>query len=188
LPRLWPEGPTVVAMGRLDPGKNFGLLIRAFALARAKQPAWRLAILGEGPERPRLEALAGELGLGPWVHLPGRVEDPLTHLRRAEIFALSSEYEGFPMSLLEAMSCGLAVVATDCGTGVREIIRPGVDGLIVPRGQLEPLAQALEGLMADPARRTALAQAAPQVCGRFGLERVLGLWDQLFGQVLQAGR
>lgn len=184
LPRLWPEGPAVAAMGRLDPGKNFALLIRAFALARAKHLAWRLAILGEGPERPRLEALAEDLGLGPWVHLPGRVADPLTHLRRAEIFALSSEYEGFPMSLLEAMSCGLAVVATDCGTGVREIIEPGVDGLVTPQGRLEPLAQALEGLMADPARRAALAQAAPRVCSRFSLERVLGLWDQLFRQVL----
>lgn len=184
LPRLWPEGPAVAAMGRLDPGKNFALLIRAFALARAKHLAWRLAILGEGPERPRLEALAAGLGLGPWVHLPGRVDDPLTYLRRAEIFALSSEYEGFPMSLLEAMSCGLAVVATDCGTGVREIIEPGVDGLVTPQGRLEPLAQALEGLMADPARRAALAQAAPRVCSRFSLERVLGLWDQLFRQVL----
>lgn len=184
LPRLWPEGPSLVAMGRLDPGKNFALLLRALALVRAKHPAWRLAILGEGPERPRLEALAAELGLEQVLHLPGRVADPLTHLRRADIFVLSSDYEGFSMSLLEAMSCGLAVVASDCGTGVHEIIRPGVDGLIVPRGQVEPLAQALDSLMADPARRAELAQAAPQVCQRFGLERVLGLWDQLFRQVL----
>ena len=88
------------------------------------------------------------------------------------------------MSLLEAMSCGLPVVATDCGTGLREIVRPGVDGLLTPPGDAAALAQALTGLMQDPARRAALAAAAPEVCRRFGLARVLDLWDALFQRVL----
>ncbi|MFZ5585277.1 MAG: glycosyltransferase [Thermodesulfobacteriota bacterium] len=184
LPRLWPEGPALIAMGRLDPQKNFPLLIRAFAIAQAACPDWRLVILGEGPLRPELQALADGLGLSDRVHLVGRVDDPFTHLRRAEVFVMSSDYEGFPMSLLEAMSCGLPVVATDCGTGMREIVRPGVDGLLTPVGDEKALAQTLMGLMQDPARRAALAAAAPQVCRRFGLARTLGLWDELFGRVL----
>lgn len=188
LPRLWPEGPALLAMGRLDPQKNFPLLIRAFAAAGAACPHWRLVILGEGPLRPELEALAAGLGLAGRVHLPGRVDDPFTHLRRAQIFVMSSDYEGFPMSLLEAMSCGLPVVATDCGTGMREIVRPGVDGLLTPVGDEAALARTLTGLMQDPARRAALAAAAPEVCQRFGLARILGLWDELFRRVLGGPR
>lgn len=184
LPWLWPQGPALIAMGRLTPQKNFALLIRTFALAQAACPGWRLVILGEGPLRPELEALAAELGLAQRVHLVGQVADPFTHLRRADVFVMSSDYEGFPMSLLEAMSCGLPVVGTDCCTGMREIVRPGVDGLLVPVGDQAALAQVLTGLMQDPARRADLAAAAPAVCARFGLERILGLWDELFARVL----
>ncbi|MFH1057553.1 MAG: glycosyltransferase [Pseudomonadota bacterium] len=187
LPRLWPAGPALIAMGRLDPQKNFPLLIRVFARVAAAHPDWRLVILGEGPLRAELTALAAGLGLAGRVHLAGRVADPFTHLRRADVFVMSSDYEGFPMSLLEAMSCGLPVVATDCCTGMREIVRPGEDGLLTPVGDADALALALAGLMQDPAQRAKLAAAVPQVCQRFGLIRILGLWDQLFGRVL-AGR
>lgn len=188
LPRLWPEGPALIGMGRLDPQKNFPLLIRAFARVAGPHPDWRLVILGEGPLRPELTALAAGLGLQDRVHLVGRVADPFTHLRRADVFVMSSDYEGFPMSLLEAMSCGLAVVATDCCTGMREIVRPGVDGLLTPVGDADALAAVLNGLMRNPGRRAELAAAAPQVCGRFGLARVLGLWDELFERVLVGRR
>ncbi|MFH1034871.1 MAG: glycosyltransferase family 4 protein [Pseudomonadota bacterium] len=181
--RPWPLGPTVMGMGRLHPSKGFDLLLRAFAACQAAGPQWRLVILGEGPERPRLEALALELGIAQRVHLPGQVAEPAALLRQAEFFVMSSSYEGFPMALAEAMSCGLAVVATDCSAGVRQIVRPGVDGLLVPPGEPQALAQAMLWLMQDPAGRARLAAQAPQVVERFGLKRVLEQWQCLFNQL-----
>ncbi len=181
--RPWPLGPTVMGMGRLHPSKGFDLLLRAFAACQEAGPSWRLVILGEGPERPRLEALALELGIAQRVHLPGQVAEPAPLLRQAEFFVMSSRYEGFPMALSEAMSCGLAVVASDCSAGVRQIVRPGLDGLLVPPGEPEALAQAMLWLMQNPQGRASLAAKAPEVVERFGLRRVLEQWDSLFRQL-----
>ncbi|MGD8561481.1 MAG: glycosyltransferase family 4 protein [Desulfarculaceae bacterium] len=178
--RPWPQGPTLISMGRLSEQKNFSLLIKAFAVCLEEHPSWHLVILGEGEERAQLTDLAAGLGISDKVYLPGRVEEPAKWLRQADLFALSSHYEGFPMSLLEAMACGLPVLSTDCSTGIREIIRPDLDGVIVPPGKTEDLAAALAGLMADPGKRAALAQRAAEVTQRFGLETVLQRWDDLF--------
>jgi glycosyltransferase involved in cell wall biosynthesis len=172
-----------MAMGRLNRQKGFDLLLRAFALAAPAAPTgspWQLVILGEGEERPALTALVTELGLAGRVHLPGRIDNPYDSLRQAELFVMSSRYEGFPMSLLEAMACGLPVLCTDCSTGAREILTPGVDGELVPPEDVPALGAALAALMADPARRRALAAQAPKVLERFSLERVLARWDDLF--------
>jgi glycosyltransferase involved in cell wall biosynthesis len=181
--RPWPLGPTVMSMGRLHPSKGFDILLRAFAACQDPCPQWRLVILGEGPERPRLEALALELGIAERVHLPGQVAEPAPLLQQAEFFVMSSRYEGFPMALCEAMSCGLAVVASDCSAGVRQIVRPGLDGLLVPPGEPEALAQVMLWLMQDPQGRGRLAAHAPEVVERFGLKRVLEQWDLLFRQL-----
>lgn len=179
-PRPWPEGPTAIAMGRLNRQKGFDLLLEAFAQAAPKGSPWRLVILGEGEERPALESQVAALGLTGRVHLLGRIDNPYDLLRQAELFVMSSRYEGFPMSLLEAMACGLPVLCTDCSTGAREILTPGVDGELVPPEDAPALAAALAGLMADPARRSALAANAPRVLERFSLGRVLKMWDDLF--------
>jgi glycosyltransferase involved in cell wall biosynthesis len=185
-PRPWPDGPTAMAMGRLNRQKGFDLLLQAFAMATAAVPGepagrpWQLVILGEGEERPALTALAAKLGLAGRVHMPGRVDSPYDLLRQAELFVMSSRYEGFPMGLLEAMACGLPVLCTDCSTGAREIITPGVDGELVPPEDVPALAAALAGLMNDPARRRSLAAHAPAVLERFSLQRVLESWDGLF--------
>ena len=117
------------------------------------------------------------------MHLPGQVAEPAPLLRQAEFFVMSSRYEGFPMALTEAMSCGLAVVASDCSAGVRQIVRPGLDGLLVPPGEPEALAQAMLWLMQNPQGRASLAAKAPEVVERFGLRRVLEQWDSLFRQL-----
>lgn len=178
--RPWPLGPTVLGMGRLHPSKGFDLLLEAFAACGPAARDWRLVILGEGPERPRLEAQAMRLGIAPRVHLPGQVAEPLPLLKQAEFFVMPSRYEGFPMALCEAMSCGLAVVASDCSAGVRQIVRPGVDGLLVPPGDVQSLSQCMLWLMQNPEGRGRLARRAPQVAERFGLRRVLDQWNELF--------
>ncbi len=181
--RPWPLGPTVMGMGRLHASKGFDLLLRAFARCAPACPDWRLVILGEGPERPVLEALALELGVAQRVHLPGLVAEPLPLLNQADLFVMSSRYEGFPMALCEAMSAGLPVIASDCSAGVRQIVRPGLDGVLAPAGDLEGLTQAMLWLMQDAPARARLAARAPEVSERFGLPRVLEQWDGLFARL-----
>jgi GalNAc-alpha-(1->4)-GalNAc-alpha-(1->3)-diNAcBac-PP-undecaprenol alpha-1,4-N-acetyl-D-galactosaminyltransferase len=177
--------PTVMAMGRLHPQKGFDLLLKAFAQVRTKHPDWHLTILGEGSMRTELEALRAQLGLVECVHLPGSVKNVNAHLRQAELFILPSRFEGFPMALCEAMACGLPVLAADCLSGPSEIVRDGVDGILVPPEDIEALAAGLDRLMGDRALRQQLAQAAPQVLDRFGLERVMGLWLDTIKQTIE---
>ncbi len=180
--------PTLVAMGRLHPQKGFDLLLQAFGQVQAKYPDWHLTILGEGAMRGELEQLRAKLGLIDRVHLPGQVQNVNEHLRQADIFVMSSRFEGFPMALCEAMACGLPVISTDCLSGPREIVTDGVDGVLVAVDDVDALAAGLDALMSDPVKRQQIAQAAPQVLERFGLERVMGMWTDAIKQVVTRGR
>jgi len=147
------EEPVFVAAGRLRPQKDFPTLLRAFAHVRSKRPA-RLVVLGEGPERGRLEALVAELELTADVLLPGETPNPYAYMARSAAFILSSRWEGLPTVLIEAMSCGARVIATDCPSGTREILAGGRYGALVPVGDVAALAaameSALEGELARP--------------------------------------
>ncbi len=173
----------IVAMGRLGKQKGFDLLLRAYQAVSSHHPDWSLTILGEGPLRRELEEQIERLGLAGRVELLGRVSDPFAVLRKASLFVLSSRFEGFPNSLLEAMACGLPVVSFDCPSGPREIIRDEVDGVLVPREDVNALAAALDRLMANPAERERLAKRAPEVLERFGMEEIMGMWNKLIAQV-----
>jgi len=142
------EPPVVVGIGRLERQKDFPTLIRAVALLRQELQA-RLLILGEGDERPVLEALVDALGLRDAVALPGFVENPYAFLSRAAVFALSSTHEGLPTVLIEALALGTPVVSTDCRTGPREILEDGRLGRLVPVGQPERLATAVAETLAE---------------------------------------
>jgi len=178
-----PQGRLVVAMGRLVPQKGFDLLIQAFARCARKAHNWSLVILGDGEESGRLKTLAVELGIGARVSLAGRVAQPLAILRRAHLFTLSSRYEGFPNALLEAMACGLPVISFDCPSGPREIVRDGIDGVLVPPSNVAELAAAMERLMLDDEERRRLGLRAQEVTQRFGLERIMGIWNVLLDQI-----
>jgi glycosyltransferase involved in cell wall biosynthesis len=138
------EPPVVLGAGRLVEQKDFGNLILAFAKLRSKRDC-RLLILGEGPLRDQLECLIANLGLTDSISLPGFVANPFAYMSRAAVFALSSRWEGLPTVLIEAMACGVRVVATDCPSGAREILEEGVWGHLVPVG--DPYA--LEAAIAD---------------------------------------
>lgn len=187
-PAAPPSRPVIAALGRLVPQKGFDLLIRATAQVLEKHPAWSLMILGEGPERKNLEQLAGDLGFSHRIRFPGHVQDPTRLLRQADLFVLSSRFEGFPNALLEAMSCGLPVISADCPSGPREIVRDGVDGLLIPTEDVGALAAALNRLMSDAAERARLAGHASEVLNRFGIERIMGLWEDLLDRLLKPDR
>jgi glycosyltransferase involved in cell wall biosynthesis len=186
-----PTGPVtlsarshIVAMGRFGPEKGFDLLLDAFSRIAAAIPDWDLVIWGDGVLRPELTAQRDRLGLADRVSFPGRTSTPHAELRKAGIYALTSRREGFPMALAEAMGCGLPAVAFDLPSGPRDIIRDGIDGVLVPNGDTGAFASALASLIRDAPRRHAMAARAPEVLERFGVERVMTTWNELMDEAM----
>jgi glycosyltransferase involved in cell wall biosynthesis len=158
--------PVIVAAGRLHAQKNFPLLLHAFARLRRARPA-RLVIFGEGENRARLEALARQLGLANDLALPGFIPNPYAAFARAALFVLSSDYEGLPGVLIQALACGCPVVSTDCPHGPAEILAGGRFGELVPVGDAERLA----GAMARTLDRPLPAELLRGRGGEFGQAR-----------------
>lgn len=169
---------TVIAVGRLVHQKGFDLLLRAFAGLAMKHGEWDLEIWGEGEERANLEALRDMLGLAERCRLPGSHPNIHEALALADLFVLSSRYEGFPNALCEAMAIGLPSVAFDCPCGPSQIIRHGTDGLLVKAENPASLAEAMDCLMSDECMRKSLAHRAPEVLDRYSLDSILALWEQ----------
>jgi GalNAc-alpha-(1->4)-GalNAc-alpha-(1->3)-diNAcBac-PP-undecaprenol alpha-1,4-N-acetyl-D-galactosaminyltransferase len=179
---------TVVAIGRMELQKGFDRLLTAFAKCAERHPDWTLRIVGEGAERPRLHALTVKLGLESRVRLDTLTKEPEQVLRDSDLFVLSSRYEGFPNVLLEAMACGLPVISFDCPTGPREMIRDGIDGVLVPPDDVEALAKAMDSLMGAQQERRRLAARAVEVRERFGLPRVMAMWSEVLGDAARSGQ
>lgn len=171
-PVEWPvpdSVPAILGIGRLMNQKGFVHLIRALALVRRDIPA-HLVIVGDGPQRKRLEAEAQRLGLTEVVHFLGFKKNPIKYMRRADVFAFPSLYEGMGVVLLEALAVGMPVVATCCPHGPYEIIRDGVHGLLVPVGNEAELAQALLRVFGDPELCRRLGEQARQRVMDFTLD------------------
>jgi GalNAc-alpha-(1->4)-GalNAc-alpha-(1->3)-diNAcBac-PP-undecaprenol alpha-1,4-N-acetyl-D-galactosaminyltransferase len=180
------DSPRVLAMGRLSWEKGFDLLLRAFRRVHLELPGASLRILGEGPERGALERLAHELGIAEHLHLPGAVSDPHRWLCDGELFVLPSRYEGYPNALAEAMACGLAVVATDCPYGPRQLIRSGENGVLVTPGDPDALGNAMLTLLRSPSERARLAERAVEVRHALDAERILEEWNAVISTLCEA--
>ena len=177
------RGRLVVSIGRLSEEKGHDRLLEAFARIAPAHPGWRLLIAGEGALRAELEALRDRLGLRERVDLPGLVSDVSRLLARADLYVLASRREVFPMALCEAMASGVPAVAMEYRASVREIVRDGVDGVVVPSGDVPALAAAMARLMSEAGERRRLGARAAEVVERYGVERVLGQWETLLAEV-----
>lgn len=179
----------LLAVGRLDTQKGFDQLLTAFGMLAERLPHWDLVILGEGQERKALETQKDLLGLAGRAHLPGRVGNPGDWYTRGDCYVMSSRFEGFPNTLLEAMAHGLPAISFDCETGPADIIREGVDGYLVPplEGAMG-LSQTMEMVMQDEDLRRQMGKAAVTVRERFSSERVMCAWDKILGLQEKASR
>ncbi|GAB2830520.1 hypothetical protein GCM10027091_71280 [Streptomyces daliensis] len=180
-------GKWVVAAGRLAPAKRYDLLIRAFAKVVAERPDWRLRIYGSGREYAKLRSLIDTLGLYNHVFLMGAAHPIEAEWTKGSIGAVTSSLESFGMTIVEAMRCGLPVVATDCPHGPGEIIRPGVDGSLVPMGDADAVAAALLGLINDDELRQRMGQAALSDAARFDPARIGARYESLLTDLLARG-
>lgn len=180
-----PQKKWIMSMGRLTNQKGFDILLRAFAKIAAKYPDWQLFILGEGELRQELEQLKAELNLKEQVVFPGRVSNPFLLMERAEFFVMSSRFEGFPMAHGEAMLSGLPIIATDCPSGPKELIRDGVDGILIPNLDEAALTEAIENMISDPEARQRYAKSAPEVGIRFSLDKIIQDWQELSEKVIK---
>lgn len=178
------RGPhTLLAVGRLAPEKGFDLLVDAFAKLAATHPDWNLVILGDGPLRSELEQRIAAHGLAGRIAMPGFDRDVRARMRGADLFVLSSRYEGFPNALLEAMTEGTACVSFDCDAGPRELIEHGRSGWLVPAGDVAALAAALDRLMRDAGLRERLGRDARRVAATYALPAILAQWNALVASV-----
>jgi glycosyltransferase involved in cell wall biosynthesis len=133
-----------------------------------------------------LQALIDRLGIANRARLLGAVRNPYAYLRESDLFVLSSRFEAFPNALLEAMAAGLTPVSYECCEGVRQIVRDGVDGVLVAANDVDALVAAMEGVMADAPRRAEMAAHALEVRQRFGVEKVMSMWDDTIAAVRPA--
>jgi glycosyltransferase involved in cell wall biosynthesis len=173
---LWDDAEgRILSVGRISSEKNHGLLIRAFALLRRQGFEAKLMILGDGPLRSELHAIAASEGVAGQVLLVGFVRDPWPYYASADLFVLSSDYEGFPLALVEAMRSGMTVVSTNCPSGPREILGDGEYGALVPCGDRDELAAAMAAGLRSPADPERMKLRAEQLSGEATSRRHLAL-------------
>jgi N-acetylgalactosamine-N,N'-diacetylbacillosaminyl-diphospho-undecaprenol 4-alpha-N-acetylgalactosaminyltransferase len=186
---------TIVCTGRLVPLKRFGDLMDAFARVAPDFPRMRLRIIGDGPERARLERNAALSAVAERITFAGRVADPFGAMAGCIVFVSCSETEGFGMAIVEALALGIPVVASDCAYGPREILAPETDptrlletgaemeiasfGILYPVGSVAELAKALRKLLTDRSLRSELARKGPDRAADFSVERAIEAYDRL---------
>jgi len=174
-----PELINIVSLGRLERPKNQSLLIRAFQTVLIKNKNARLIIIGEGTERSYLAQLIEEFNLGAAISLIGQIDNPYSYLARADLFVLSSNTEGFPNVLVEAMICGCPVISTNCKSGPNEIITHGKNGILVSNGDVKAMSNAIISLIQNNELRNTLIKSAKRKLYDFSLDKIINQYYQI---------
>ena len=172
----------VIAVGRLDYQKSFDRLIQVWEKVHQQMPEWRLDIFGQGEWKDMLQRMIDERGLEASVNLNAPTKDIGKEYSESSMIVMSSHYEGFPM-VIEAMACGLPAVCFDFKCGPRDIIIEGENGLIVPDGDIDGLAEAMVRLMRDDELRKRMGENAKKVVEKYSEDRVMGLWVNLYEEI-----
>lgn len=168
----------IVTAGRLHPQKNHKLLIEAFAKISDKYPDYVLEIWGEGNLQQSLQSKIDSLNLSQRVLLKGATKEILNKMVSASLFVLSSDYEGMPNALMEAMALGVPCITTDCKPGgARELIKNNINGIITPIGDVDKLAQAMDELLKDKDKAERLSVEAKNICETNKKERIFKIWE-----------
>ena len=173
----------VIAVGRYVYQKGFDLLLHAWKLIEQQHPDWELAIYGMG-DRTFYEQIITELQIDRTrCHLNGSTSDIKAEYLNSSLFVFSSRFEGFGMVLIEAMACGLPVVSFDCPCGPKDIVRHNEDGLLVPSGNIDALAEAMHQMMLDDSLRQQMAKVAVKNVQRYKLNEVCQHWQKIFEHI-----
>ncbi len=178
---------SIVSVGRLsNTQKRYDIMLLAFQMFRKKNPNYVLKIYGDGEDEEKIRTWIAENNLEKAAFLMGRTNEPLREMDRADIFLTTSDYEGISNSLLEAMTIGMPVVATDCTPGgARMLIRDGENGLLVPCGNVELIADALGRMVGNDQLRRRCGEQAKKVKEEYSKDRILDLWRGYIHQVMQ---
>lgn len=174
----------VIAVGRLDYQKSFDRLILVWEKVYEKMPDWRLDIFGQGEWKEMLQQMIDERGLQDVVKLNAPTKNIGREYAESSMLVMSSHYEGFPMVMIEAMACGLPAVCFDFKCGPRDIIQPEENGLIVPDGDIDELAEAMISLMKDEEVRKRMGENAKRVVETYSEEKVMSKWIKLYEETV----
>lgn len=171
------EEKTILSVGRLYPQKNHALLLNAFAQVHKKYPEYKLKICGKGSEENNLKKLSSKLEIDDFVSFMGEVGNVRDELIRCSCFVLSSDYEGLPNALMEAMAVGIPVISTDCPCGgPHTLIKNNENGILVSCGDANKLADAIERVISNKEKRIRLGQYGKESAAHFRTETVMGEW------------
>lgn len=170
----------ILSIGRLDDQKQTDKLLEAFLDLAGEHTDWDLVIVGEGGMRVKLEEAIWEYDLNKRVIMPGRLGNVADWYKRADIFVLSSKFEGMPNTLIEAMAHGVPAVSFNCKSGPSDIIQDGINGLLVdPEEGVKGLGVAIERLIKDERLRNDMAFEASKTAGRYSIDKVAAQWDDV---------
>ncbi|MCO6009030.1 glycosyltransferase family 4 protein [Actinoallomurus purpureus] len=181
------DNRVVLAAGRLVKVKGYDRLLDAFAKVIEKRPDWKLRIYGSGTNAEKLSKRARSLDLHNNVAFMGPTTDIEGELAKASLHVITSRFEGFGMTIVEAFAAGVPVVSFDCPQGPREIITPGHDGILVPDGDIDAFADALLSLMDDPDQMRRLADNGRETALRYRISEVAARWDAVFTDLRRPG-
>ena len=177
----------IVSVGRLSEQKNQKILIEAFSILSKKHPDYILELYGEGELQSKLEHLSKKLGIENKVVFKGTTSDIRTSISNASLFVLSSNYEGIPNALIEAMASGLPCISTDCKPGgARALITSGYDGLITPIEEVASLASAMEYMINNPKESERMALNATKIVDRLAPEKIYDMWERYLENIVES--
>lgn len=179
----------IAGAGRLDVQKNFGLLIRAFAKIAPEFPEYNLIIYGKGNEEQELKYLVESLGLQGRIEFPGNIQNIAEEMEKNTMFVLSSDFEGMPNALMEAMALGLPCVSTDCPCGgPRYLIQDSVNGLLVPVADADKMAEAMRKILSDSNLAEKIGKEAMKIAEELAPDKIYGQWEDFVvkrGEVME---